>query len=75
MYYTCVVVSLPSQVLEYNVPFGKKNRGMFVSMAYTHLVASPAEDDLRTARILGWCIELVSHTMINKFTLKVCNYC
>jgi len=49
------------QVLEYNVPHGKKNRGMFVLMSYTHLVKDAAAEDLKIARILGWCIELVKH--------------
>lgn len=47
------------EVLEYNVPHGKKNRGMFVGMAYRFLVPEPKEDDLHIARVLGWCIELL----------------
>lgn len=46
-------------VLEYNVPHGKKNRGMFVVMAYKFLVKDPHDDELKMARILGWCIELL----------------
>lgn len=30
-------------------------------MAYKHLVPDPAEDNLKMARILGWCIEFVSY--------------
>lgn len=47
------------EVLEYNVPHGKKNRGMFVVMAYRFLVQNPMEEDIRIARILGWCIEML----------------
>ncbi|KAL4225699.1 hypothetical protein ACF0H5_016388 [Mactra antiquata] len=47
------------EVLEYNVPHGKKNRGMFVTMAYKFLVSDPKYEDIRLARILGWCIELL----------------
>jgi len=28
-------------------------------MSYTHLVKDAAAEDLKIARILGWCIELV----------------
>ncbi|XP_053385270.1 farnesyl pyrophosphate synthase-like isoform X2 [Mercenaria mercenaria] len=47
------------EVLEYNVPHGKKNRGMFVVMAYKYLKEQPKEGDIKIARILGWCIELL----------------
>ncbi|CAI9740848.1 farnesyl pyrophosphate synthase-like [Octopus vulgaris] len=46
------------EVCSYNVPFGKKNRGTTVPAAYTGLMnGQVSEDDLRLARILGWCIE------------------
>ncbi|WAR03500.1 FPPS-like protein [Mya arenaria] len=47
------------EVLEYNVPHGKKNRGIFVVMAYKHLHPNANDADLKIARILGWCIELL----------------
>lgn len=47
------------EVLQYNVPHGKKNRGLFVVLAYKHLVKCPTEEDLHIARVLGWCIELL----------------
>jgi len=46
------------RVCEYNVPFGKKNRGMMVVQSYKLLKGNDAtEEDLHRARILGWCIE------------------
>lgn len=47
------------EVLQYNVPHGKKNRGLFVVLAYKYLVQHPTEDDLHIARVLGWCIEML----------------
>ncbi|KAM4755607.1 farnesyl pyrophosphate synthase isoform 2-T2 [Cyanocitta cristata] len=48
------------QVLEYNVPGGKGNRGLTVVAAFRKL-AGPAQQDpesLRCALAVGWCIEL-----------------
>lgn len=46
------------RVCEYNVPFGKKNRGMMVVQAFSILKDTDiTEDELHKARILGWCIE------------------
>ncbi|XP_043280201.1 farnesyl pyrophosphate synthase isoform X2 [Venturia canescens] len=50
-----------AKVLQYNVPNGKKNRGLAVVAAY-RMLAQPedlTEDNLRLARILGWCAEMV----------------
>ncbi|KAK4807557.1 hypothetical protein QYF61_003346 [Mycteria americana] len=56
--------SLPAplcpQVLEYNAPGGKCNRGLTVLAAFREL-ASPGQQDpesLRCALAVGWCIEL-----------------
>lgn len=52
--------------IQYNVPNGKKNRGMTVPISYK-LIASKedqTEDNLRLANILGWCVEFVSRTKI-----------
>ncbi|XP_046574693.1 farnesyl pyrophosphate synthase-like [Haliotis rubra] len=45
------------EVSEYNVPFGKKNRGMSVAMSYQSFVPDASQEDLKRARILGWCVE------------------
>ena len=54
------VDALLGQVCEYNVPFGKKNRGVSVVTSHKLLVQAPKEEDVQTARILGWCVEWVS---------------
>ena len=48
---------LHSQVSDYNVPFGKKNRGMAVVDTYLQLVNNPSEEDLIPVQVVGWCIE------------------
>ncbi|VDI52208.1 farnesyl diphosphate synthase [Mytilus galloprovincialis] len=45
------------EVSEYNVPFGKKNRGISVVTTYKLLVKDFSNEDIKLARILGWCIE------------------
>lgn len=47
------------EVLEYNVPGGKCNRGLMVIGSLKHLVSERelTEDEERKALILGWCIE------------------
>nr|KAG5702384.1 hypothetical protein BaRGS_002166 [Batillaria attramentaria] len=45
------------EVCEYNVPFGKKNRGISVVTSYRELVKDPLPADLKRARVLGWCVE------------------
>ncbi|KAL3842660.1 hypothetical protein ACJMK2_020650 [Sinanodonta woodiana] len=45
------------EVLEYNVPYGKKNRGISVITSYRMLVPNSSDEELHIARVLGWCIE------------------
>ncbi|XP_064635411.1 farnesyl pyrophosphate synthase-like [Lineus longissimus] len=49
------------EVLEYNVPHGKKNRGVSVVTSYKFLVNGDQQTnkDLLRARVLGWCVELL----------------
>ncbi|XP_074660129.1 farnesyl pyrophosphate synthase-like isoform X2 [Tubulanus polymorphus] len=49
------------EVLLYNIPGGKKNRGLAVVSSYKYLVPSDrvTDDDLLRARILGWCVEIL----------------
>lgn len=50
------------KVLQYNVPNGKKNRGLGVVAAYK-LLEDPenlTEENVRRANVLGWCVEMVS---------------
>jgi len=53
-------ISVCLQVLQYNVPNGKKNRALALVYAY-RMLANPndlTDENLRLARILGWCTEL-----------------
>ncbi|XP_025087019.1 farnesyl pyrophosphate synthase-like isoform X2 [Pomacea canaliculata] len=45
------------KVAEYNVPFGKKNRGISVVTSYRKLVKDPAAENIKRAQVLGWCVE------------------
>ncbi|XP_053212373.1 uncharacterized protein LOC128395909 isoform X2 [Panonychus citri] len=49
------------KVLVYNVPHGKKNRGMALALAYQVLKKNKKLDSDKShqARILGWCIEIL----------------
>nr|XP_006824578.1 PREDICTED: farnesyl pyrophosphate synthase-like [Saccoglossus kowalevskii] len=46
-------------VLEYNVPGGKRNRGLTVLSSYKSLKDKSSLDDeeMKCAMVLGWCIE------------------
>lgn len=50
-----------AKVLQYNVPGGKKNRGLAVVSAYQILTPpeKQTEADIRMAHILGWCVEML----------------
>lgn len=51
------------QALQYNVPGGKKNRGLATVLAYKSLVGDEAlltPENVRLAHYLGWCVEMVS---------------
>ncbi|XP_076450051.1 farnesyl pyrophosphate synthase-like [Babylonia areolata] len=54
---TTAAVEWFRRVAEYNVPFGKKNRGISVVTSIRELKKDFTNDDLRRARILGWCVE------------------
>ncbi|XP_078572346.1 farnesyl pyrophosphate synthase-like isoform X1 [Branchiostoma floridae x Branchiostoma japonicum] len=47
------------QVLEYNCPGGKRNRGLSVITSYRFLVSSDqlTEENIHRAMVVGWCIE------------------
>lgn len=49
-----------SKALQYNVPKGKKNRGLATVVAYKMLSKDHSEENIRLAQILGWCVEIVS---------------
>lgn len=51
-----------SKLLQYNVPTGKKNRGLVLVQAYKILTQNSElnEEELELVQILGWCVEMVS---------------
>ncbi|EDW35594.1 GL17346 [Drosophila persimilis] len=55
-----------AKVLQYNVPRGKKNRGILTVLTYKNLV--PAEDltpeNIKLAQYLGWCVEMLQSFFI-----------
>lgn len=50
-----------AKLLQYNVPGGKKNRGLALVLSYKMLASGPEQTDknLRLAYILGWCVEIL----------------
>lgn len=55
-----------SKSLQYNVPNGKKNRGLALVLAYK-MLAPPSElteENLRLAQTLGWCVEMLQSVFI-----------
>lgn len=54
------VLKWMAKVLQYNVPAGKKSRALTLVYAYRMLVSPDqlTEENVRLARILGWCTEL-----------------
>ncbi|EDV56491.1 farnesyl pyrophosphate synthase [Drosophila erecta] len=55
-----------AQALQYNVPRGKKNRGILTVLTYKNLV--PAQDltpeNIKLAQYLGWCVEMLQSFFI-----------
>ncbi|RWS01706.1 isoprenyl diphosphate synthase-like protein [Dinothrombium tinctorium] len=49
------------KVLQYNVPHGKKNRGMAVPASFAMLASDKdlTEENIELSRIVGWCIEFM----------------
>jgi len=47
------------KVVEYNVPFGKKTRGMTVVEAYSMLSHNVSDQDYKAAQMVGWCVEFL----------------
>jgi len=47
------------RVLQYNVPHGKRNRGLATALAYRHMVSELTEENVRLSYVLGWCVEIL----------------
>lgn len=71
-YNTAEVALRFAKALQYNVPRGKKNRGLVTVLAYKTLYrandggsAAPLADaDLRRAHLLGWCVEMLQSMLL-----------
>ncbi|XP_054740081.1 farnesyl pyrophosphate synthase-like [Anastrepha obliqua] len=50
-----------TKALQYNLPHGKKNRGLLTVLTYKNLVKPDAlgAENLKLAQYLGWCVEMV----------------
>ncbi|CAL8143244.1 unnamed protein product [Orchesella dallaii] len=47
------------KAINYNVPKGKKLRGLMVPITYRNFVKNPTKEEMRMAYVLGWCIEIL----------------
>lgn len=56
------VIKHYAKVLQYNVPNGKKSRGLAVVAAYKYFEKPEklTPENVRLANIMGWCVEMVS---------------
>ena len=50
-----------AKCIQYNVPNGKKNRGLAVPATLKLIKPDCTPEEIREAYVLGWCIEFVSH--------------
>lgn len=53
------------KALQYNVPCGKKNRGLATVLAFKTLATDEGQltpENIRLAHYLGWCVEMVCTT-------------
>jgi hypothetical protein len=49
-----------ARVLQYNVPHGKRNRGLATALAYRYMTNELFEENIRLSYILGWTVEMVN---------------
>lgn len=56
-------------MLQYNVPGGKKNRGLALVVSYKQLEdpKNLTPENIRLANIMGWCVEMVKFFFFAKF--------
>ena len=67
------MASIFLQVLRYNVPFGKKNRGLAVVETFSLLNPSAGDEEMHLARVLGWCVEIVRLNHLTHFSIFTLN--
>lgn len=63
----CSLIYKKTKALEYNVPHGKKTRGLTAVLVYKDLIGKERHtaENLRQGHILGWSIEFVSRNHLN----------
>lgn len=73
-YDTDIAASHLARALEYNVPHGKKLRGLAAVFAYKNLVdqSELTPENIRLAHLLAWCIEIVS-MIVSRMLLEAKN--
>ncbi|XP_055917258.1 farnesyl pyrophosphate synthase [Eupeodes corollae] len=55
-----------AKALQYNVPRGKKNRGLLTVLTYKKLVSEDqlTPENIKNAQYLGWCVEMLQSMFI-----------
>lgn len=48
-----------ARVLQYNVPHGKRNRGLATALAYRYLTDELHEGNVKLSYVLGWTVEML----------------
>nr|KAI8759762.1 farnesyl pyrophosphate synthase-like [Biomphalaria glabrata] len=52
------------EMIRYTVPRSLNSKGLIVVIAYKYLVPDAGEEDLKIARVLGWCAEMLQSSFI-----------
>ncbi|ODM99218.1 Farnesyl pyrophosphate synthase [Orchesella cincta] len=47
------------KAMDYNIPKGKKLRGLMVPNTYRNLIKNPTKKNMKLAFVLGWCVEIL----------------
>jgi farnesyl diphosphate synthase len=48
-----------AKMMQYNVPHGKRNRGLATAMAYKYFADNLTEENIQLSYVLGWCAEIL----------------
>lgn len=61
MFFLILIENILFQLLQYNVPNGKKNRGLATVLAYkmTEKKENLTPESIHLANMMGWCVEMV----------------
>lgn len=66
-----------TRALQYNVPQGKKNRGLATITAFKSLATAEdlTEENIRLVHYLGWCVEMVSFFLYSQIVGQIVLSC